>query len=153
MSQTLKAIFDTQIYLRALINLRSACGKLVFERQSDYQLLTCAEITQEVMDVLTRSSIRQKFPQISDADVSQIGATLQEATLVEVKSEDIERICRDPKDDIFLACAKAASADYLVSEDKDLLVIGQHHTTGIINVATFLTALEQQRTSSTPENE
>ena len=65
---------------------------------------------------------------------------------VEVQTTDIERICRDPKDDMLLACAKAAKADYLVSEDNDLLVIGQHHTTRIIKIAAFLNILEQQRT-------
>jgi len=61
-----KVVFDTQIYLRALINYRSGCGKLVLEQQTDYDLLTSQGINDEVMDVLTRSSIRKKFPQISE---------------------------------------------------------------------------------------
>ena len=140
-----KVVFDTQIYLRALINYRSGCGKLVLEQQTDYDLLTSQGINDEVMDVLTRSSIRKKFPQISDEDVQRIGQALRSATLVEVQSTDIEPVCRDPKDDMFLACAKTAKADYLVSEDNDLLVIGQHYTTAIVNVATFLTILEKRR--------
>ena len=139
-----KVVFDTQIYLRALINYRSGCGKLVLEQQTDYDLLTSQGINDEVMDVLTRSSIRKKFTQISDEDVRRIGTTLLSATLVEIQPADLERICRDPKDDIFLACAKAAKADYLVSEDNDLLVIGQHHTTRIIRVTTFLNILNPE---------
>ena len=140
-----KVVFDTQIYLRALINFSSGSGKLVLEQQADYELLTSQAINDEVMDVLTRSSIRKKFTQISDEDVRKIETTLLSATFVEIQPTDLERICRDPKDDIFLACAKAAKADYLVSEDNDLLVIGQHHDTRIIKVATFLNILEQQR--------
>jgi predicted nucleic acid-binding protein len=37
-----------------------------------------------------------------------------------------------------------AQADYLVSEDKDLLVLRQHHTTRILNAAAFLSTLESQ---------
>ena len=76
MSQIPKIVFDTQIYLRALINFSSACGKLVLEVQHDYDLLTTREITNEVIDVLTRSSIRKKFPQISDSDVKRIETML-----------------------------------------------------------------------------
>lgn len=35
----------------------------------------------------------------------------------------LKGICRDPDDDSVLACAVAAAADYLVSGDKDLLVL------------------------------
>ena len=33
-------------------------------------------------------------------------------------------LTRDPKDDYLIACALAVRADYLVSGDKDLLVLG-----------------------------
>ena len=145
MSQIPRVVFDTQIYLRALINYGSGAGKLVLELREDYELVTCRDITNEVMDVLTRSSIRKKYPQISSSDVESVENILSLAILVEVQQSDIEPICRDPKDDIFLACAKVAKADYLVSEDNDLLVIGQHHTTRIVKVATFLSNLEQKR--------
>jgi len=144
-SPTPKVVFDTQIYLRALINFSSGSAKLVLDLPQDYELLTSHEINHEVMDVLTRSSIRKKFRQISDMDVKRVEDILADATLVEVLAEDLERICRDPKDDMFLACAKAAQADYLISEDNDLLVIGQHHNTRIINIAAFLTILENRR--------
>jgi predicted nucleic acid-binding protein len=35
-----------------------------------------------------------------------------------------------------------ADADYLVSEDKDLLVLEKHHRTQIVGVAAFLSVLE-----------
>lgn len=145
MSPMPKAVFDTQIYLRALINFGSGSAKLVLDLRQDYELFTSYGINNEVMDVLTRSSIRKKFPQISDSDVKRIKDILSGATIIEILPEDIEPICRDPKDDIFLACAKVAQADYLVSEDNDLLVIKQHYATQIVNVSTFLTILEQTR--------
>lgn len=145
MSVLPKVVFDTQIYLRTIISFRSACGRLVLERRADYELFSSTQINEEIYEVLHRSSIRAKFPQIKDADVDLIRKTLDIATVVEVKSEDIEPICRDPKDDKFLACAKVAGADYLVSEDKDLLVLGQHHSTKIVNVAVFLGILESSQ--------
>jgi uncharacterized protein len=51
---------------------------------------------------------------------------------------DIPQVTRDPKDDKFLATAMAGEADYLVSEDRDLLDLGEHQGIKIVDVATFL---------------
>jgi uncharacterized protein len=140
--KTIEVVFDTQIFLRALINQKSACGRLVFDMQSDYTLYTTEKINDEIIGVLTRSAIRDKFSQINDASVQLIQIVLGLAHFVEVKPENMEAICRDPKDDIFLACAKVADTDYLVSEDKDLLILEKHHRTQIVGVAAFLKVLE-----------
>lgn len=72
MSQLLKVVFDTQIFLRAIINYQSGCGRLVLDMQSDYELFTTDQINAEVLNVLQRPSSRAKFPQISEADVRLI---------------------------------------------------------------------------------
>jgi len=146
-SKQSNVVFDTQIYLRAAINPNSACGRLLFEQRLYYQLYAADSIGNEIREVLRRPKIRLKFPQITDKRIEQVEVVLQSAQNVVVT--EIEPICRDPKDDIFLACAKMANADYLVSEDNDLLVIGQYHETRIVNVASFLHILEQQRDQDT----
>jgi hypothetical protein len=45
---------------------------------------------------------------------------------------------RDAKDNKFLAAAEAAKADYLVSEDRDLLDLTEHQGTRIIPAHEFL---------------
>ena len=51
---------------------------------------------------------------------------------------------RDPKDDKFLATAVRAGADYLVSEDQDLLVLGEHEGVEIVDAVTFLRLIERE---------
>ena len=145
MNGTPRAVFDTQIFLRAMINRRSACGKLVLDLRADYQLYTTDFIDEEILDVLTRHKIREKSPQITDSRVGLVRVVLELAHRVEVQPEDIEPICRDPNDDIFLACAKLAEADYLVSEDKDLLALQKHGKVSIVDVAAFLNILQSRR--------
>jgi len=53
-------------------------------------------------------------------------------------------VARDPNDDKILATASAAGADYLVSEDLDLLVLREYQGTRIVSAATFLGILERQ---------
>lgn len=50
---------------------------------------------------------------------------------------DILPICRDPDDDKFIACAKAASAKYIVSGDKDLLCLEKYDDIEIITAKEF----------------
>lgn len=50
----------------------------------------------------------------------------------------IKRICRDSQDDKFIACAVAAQADYIVSADKDLLVLKKYGQIKIISASEFL---------------
>ena len=52
------------------------------------------------------------------------------------------RVCRDPDDDVVLACAVSARADYIVSGDKDLLVLNEFEGTPILSVAQTLELLQ-----------
>jgi uncharacterized protein len=47
-------------------------------------------------------------------------------------------ICRDPKDNYLLALAKDAKANFLISGDKDLLVLKNFETTKIVTLNQFL---------------
>jgi putative PIN family toxin of toxin-antitoxin system len=46
-------------------------------------------------------------------------------------------VCRDPKDNYLLALAKDGEADYLVTDDKDLLVLQQFGKTKIVDLTVF----------------
>jgi putative PIN family toxin of toxin-antitoxin system len=59
-----------------------------------------------------------------------------------VAPEQIPPVSRDSNDDIFLACAASAHADYLVTGDNDLLVIAEFRGTKIITPSQFLQILE-----------
>ena len=56
--------------------------------------------------------------------------------------EEILNVSRDAKDDMFLATAIAGQADYLVSEDEDLLIIGKYQGVKIVNCRQFADILE-----------
>ncbi len=55
---------------------------------------------------------------------------------------------RDPKDDPFLACALSSRARYLVTRDKDLLVLGKPFGIEIVTPARFLAWLHKNQRSS-----
>jgi putative PIN family toxin of toxin-antitoxin system len=137
----IKAVIDTQIFLRAAINRKSLPAKVLFELGDKYQFVTSLEITAEVKDVLNRPKLRQLFKSLTDEVVNELLDLL--STAVTSAPIEIESIVRDPKDDMFLACAKAAEAHYIVSEDKDLLVLNPYEGIQIVNALQFLDILQK----------
>jgi len=81
------------------------------------------------------------YPKFS-LTVQEIAALIEDDILpfcevVEI-GEEILSVCQDPADDPFLSCAVAASADYIISGDKDLLTLGNFRSIPIVTVAAFL---------------
>jgi predicted nucleic acid-binding protein len=68
---------------------------------------------------------------------------LLERQLVVVKPKTIEKICRDPFDDYVLAAAKEGDIEYLVTEDKDLLILKGYQSVIIVNFSTFRRILDK----------
>ncbi|MEW6405553.1 MAG: putative toxin-antitoxin system toxin component, PIN family [Chloroflexota bacterium] len=136
----IRAVFDTNIFLRALINPHSRCGRLLEEFSDDYQLVLSPAIIREILDVLHRPRLRAKFPQITQLDITHIIGLFKQSHVIEPGK--VPPISRNLPDDKFLACAAAVDADYLVTEDKDLLVLETHKGTRICQPAEFITILE-----------
>lgn len=59
-----------------------------------------------------------------------------------VQPEAIPPVSRDPDDDEILATAVAGGAEYIVTGDKDLLVIGRYGDIDIMTPREFMTALD-----------
>ena len=53
------------------------------------------------------------------------------------QTDSIAPICRDSDDDLILACARDAVADYVVTGDEDLLVLKNYEGISILNPREF----------------
>ncbi len=130
-----RAVIDTQVLLRAVINRRSLPAQVVYDLVDNYILLVSEATLAEIEDVLNRPKVRTKF-QLTDSVVGELLQRLSKGERIVVT--DVPAIGRDPKDDIFLACAVTGSSQYIVSEDKDLLVLNPYQNIQIVNVLDFL---------------
>lgn len=105
-------------------------------------LAVSKEIRDEIEDVLNRPKLRAKFTALTDERVQEVMAIFD--TGLQVSLGEIPAVSCDPKDDIFLATAAEAKADYLVSEDQDLLVLEDYQGIQIINALELLNILENE---------
>jgi len=132
-------VFDTVVFLRSLINPSGLWGRLVFAR-SDYRLIISEPVLREITEVLARPQLRRKYRSLPTRDPLALLSLLAHTHVVDVV--DVPAISRDPKDDKFLATARAARADYLVTEDQDLLVLHEYEGTQIVTAAQFMAILD-----------
>ncbi len=136
-----KAVVDSNIWISALITAGNA-KKLVEAWLSEWLFVVVypqALIT-ELKNVPSKARLAQR---IHLEDLGNLIALIEEDGLL-IDLLDAPAVSRDPTDDVFLACALAANADYLVTGDKDLLCLKQKGSTRIVTAAEFLKVLERR---------
>jgi putative PIN family toxin of toxin-antitoxin system len=113
-----KAVFDTNVLLAAFLT-EGVCAKLpVRARRRQFDLITCPFILHEFERILTK-----KFSATKQEKENSL-AIITEATQDIVHPSELGfGVCRDKDDDNVLACGLEAAADYLVTGDKDLLIL------------------------------
>jgi putative PIN family toxin of toxin-antitoxin system len=108
-----------------------------------YALLMSDDLLAELQDVLSRekfSKLRNALGKIADEIIAELLSVAELAPSAEISQGAV----RDPKDRIVLACAVGGQADYIVSGDKDLLVLSSFQGIVIIDATHFLQALAEQ---------
>jgi uncharacterized protein len=136
----MRVVLDTVVFVRALINPYSACGRIVQASRDRFELVVSALVLREILEVLARPELTGKFRNLATLDRQRVLEILSDATAVSI--DHIPAVSRDQSDDKFLATALAARADYLVSADNDLLALGQYEGITILDCVAFVTMLE-----------
>lgn len=98
-------------------------------------MVTAPELMAELADVLGRTKMR-RFITEEDGD-ALLEAVSRFAEMLPPLG-DVPPYTRDPKDDMFVACALLGGARYLVSVDQDLLVLESVDTVTIVTPEEFL---------------
>lgn len=85
--------------------------------------------------MLSRPKFAKKITQEQIAAIVQLITNRGEEVMV----NNVEPICRDPKDDFLLALSKLGKADYLITGDDDLLVLSELNSVKIRRSAILAT--------------
>jgi len=127
---------DTNILVSGFIRAGTPPNQLLraWVRQA-FRMVTSAELRAEVAEVLQRPRFtRYRFdPQLMTDILEALAISEPVEPLAEV---DLPLHCRDPKDDMVLACALAAQVDYIVTGDRDLHELAGHAALGSIHIVT-----------------
>ena len=129
----MKLILDTNIWISFLIGHKlQAIRNLLTDVR--YEVFVCSQLTNEIVDVARRDKIRRY---VLDSDVEDLLKIMRAFC----HSVDINTVAkseiRDPKDLYLLSLAETVNADYIISGDTDLTIIGRHKNTRIITLTDF----------------
>jgi putative PIN family toxin of toxin-antitoxin system len=121
-----RAVVDTNVLVSGLLSAAGPPARIVDAfRRSRFELVVSPAVLDELLDVLLRPylgvSVREAASMV--ATIRRLGHLLGGEYL------DVNAV-RDPKDNVVLACALEGDAEYLVSGDRDLLVLKDHHVAG-----------------------
>jgi uncharacterized protein len=141
----LRVVLDTNVFVSSLLSTEGTPAQLLNAwREGRYMLVTSPAIIAEVVEVLESPRISKKYL-IRHQDVENLVDVLKtDAVLVPGEAGVKGSVPRDPRDEMFLACAIDANADCIVSGDRHLLDLKTFRGIPILTVNEFAEELENQ---------
>ena len=128
-----KIILDTNLWISFLISKKfNQIDKLI--ENKEITIIFSDELIEEFINVVSRPKFKKYF---SKKDIEKVLEYFDQfGELINVKSNI--QICRDEKDNFLLNLSVDSDADYLISGDKDLLVLEKIKETKIMTFADFI---------------
>lgn len=134
----IKVILDTSVFVSAILTQTpdTAPNQILKQwQEGDFTLVISPQLQEELIIVLTRKRIKSELINnlitILETLAIQIEGVYEATTLNDI----------DPDDNMFLAAAYEAKANYLVSLDNHLLSLKFYHGTQILTPNLFLRRL------------
>ena len=143
-----KVVLDSSVLVSAFLNPTpggASYDLLRFAEQGAFVLYLSEPIAAETARVLVTSKRNRSRYHYTEEEVAFYCRTILDVGTVVTDVPEVRGVVRDPNDDMIVACAIAAKADYLISRDKDLLSLGAHEGISIINPEAFLRVLRGEQ--------
>jgi putative PIN family toxin of toxin-antitoxin system len=140
-----KAVIDTNVMVSVAFAKEGLAKELRnMIAEGAFTLVTSKEILAEVYRVLHYPHILKQFTPSKD-DIDEFIGMIIEHALITKGSYSIHKIKDDSIDNMFLACALEAKADFIISRDKHLRNLKDFQGIKIIDLTTFLETIKRQK--------
>ena len=143
----IRAVVDTNIFVSGL--LTTGTSKIVVDKGLNraFTLLISGPLRKETSLTLKKFV---KKGLLSKSDVNKFLWELVSRSELVIRNVPL-KVCRDPKDNMILETALCGKADFIVTGDKDLLVLNPYEGIPIITPKKFLEILKTKLDSPRPE--
>ena len=133
----MKIVLDTNIWISFLLGKRLSVLADIFSRK-DIIVYVSEELIGELINVVSRTKFSDKISRQSFDNLLELINV--KCMIVNSKLEE-ENVLRDKNDLFILGMAKNIPADYIVTGDKDILVLKTYKNTKIITFSEFHTLI------------
>lgn len=144
----MRAVIDTNVWISALLNPTGHPSRIRGALEgSRFTLVASPPVLEEIARVMVRPRIVHRYP-LGIGEADRLLALLRERADELAEVTGAVRLCRDPRDDMFIETALKGHADVLVSRDDDLkrapevTTILAEHRVRVFTVQRFLDALD-----------
>jgi uncharacterized protein len=136
----MRYVFDTNVIVSALLFENSKPDQALRYALANGKVLLSLELLEELNEVLGRKKFNRYLTSEEREEI--LAALVERAVLVEI----IEKVqeCRDPKDDKVLELALNGEANYIITGDRDLLVLHPFRGVVVITADYFLNTIEPE---------
>jgi putative PIN family toxin of toxin-antitoxin system len=132
-----RLVLDTNVLVSAFL-WQGLPGRLIeMAGEKEVRLFTSRPLLEELAATLTKKKLLKYVAATGLTATQLLGAYKRLCTTV-TAPQLATRVSRDVDDDVVLACAVAAKADFIVSGDDDLLVLSKFQDIPIVTVADAL---------------
>lgn len=133
----MRIVLDANVIVAAFA-ARGLCESVMEVCFSEHEIVLSEELLDEILE-----SLLQKI-KLPSGVVDGIGEILREYASVMNPIPKARGVCRDPDDVKVLGLAVASKADYIVTGDKDLLVLRKFEGIPILDPRSFSDILHKQ---------
>ncbi|MHB0870774.1 MAG: putative toxin-antitoxin system toxin component, PIN family [Chloroflexota bacterium] len=138
------AVLDTNTIVSAILGPRGIPNRILeAARSQQFTLATSSVIIAEVMTTLGRDRIRHKY-RIDSTDMDRLRDLLEHETPCTLITHEVHGVATHPEDDLILATALSAGADYLVTGDAKLQRLGRYKGVAMVSPREFLDILQSR---------
>ena len=135
-SQTITAVVDTNLFVRGLVFKRgAACSLLEALRQGLFTLLVSEALAEEYRTVLSRPRFSDRYGLTAEERADFFVLLTRRGQRI-TPTDSLPVHVRDVKDEHVVAAALGGGADYLVTEDEDLLELRGAPQLGRLHIVT-----------------
>ena len=129
----MRIVIDTNVFIIALIGKGNP--KLIdWLSERKFTVLLSDELYNELIEVINRPKFNKLFTEEKILKLLELLDSIKEIITINSKTN----ICRDKKDNFILDLAKDGKADYIITEDLDLLEIKKFNITKIVKYKQFV---------------
>jgi hypothetical protein len=139
----IRVVVDTSVLIRYLIKPSAAIRALIEQHWlgGEIQMVTEPSLIEELRGVLQRDYIEAL---IHAAEGKALLDAIYRKADILPRLGEVPSYTRDRKDDKFIACALAGNAKYVISVDKDLLVVGALQDVRVMIPYDFVNRFEEE---------
>jgi putative PIN family toxin of toxin-antitoxin system len=129
----MKVIIDTNLWISFLIGKRLSVLKSLLTN-SALTVFVCDKLLEEIRHISSKQKIRKY---VDDDDVKDTFIIIDRFCKSAVIQQEVVSPVRDINDLYLLSLADAVQADYIITGDKDLLILQTHNQTKIVTYNDF----------------